>query len=130
MLRIFSSFCISSILCLGTTRRDDDIISRQVKTPKGPRAQNSCELVSSVQERNPLEPARVDSPSLQHRVIHIADARIDICIWIEFQEMRDHELRSPEVDEPVTYDGDFILMIHFPQILLFSHLFSIFFSHD
>ena len=44
--------------------------------------------------------------------------------------MRDHELSSPEVDEPVTDDGDFMLMIHFPQILLFSHLFSIFFSHD
>jgi hypothetical protein len=39
-------------------------------------------------------------------MIHVAHARIDIRIRIEFQEMRDHELRSSEVDEPVTDDGD------------------------
>ena len=64
-------------------------------------------------------------------MIHIADARIDIRIRIEFQEMRDHELRSSEVDEPVSDDGDaFSFLDHFPKILLFFPHNSIFFSHD
>ena len=64
-------------------------------------------------------------------MIHIAYARIDIRIRESLQEVRDHELRSSEVDEPVTDDGDAVgFEVHFSQILLFSHLFSIFFSHE
>lgn len=39
-------------------------------------------------------------------MIHIADARIDIRLRIDFQKMRDHELGSPEINEPVGDDGD------------------------
>jgi hypothetical protein len=45
-------------------------------------------------------------------MIHITDARIDIRIRIEFQEMRDHELGSSEVDEPVTDDGGARIISH------------------
>ena len=66
----------------------------------------------AVQKWNSLQPARVDSTPDEHRMIHIADARIDIRIRIEFQEMRDHELCSSEVDEPITDDGD-LYWFHF-----------------
>lgn len=42
-------------------------------------------------------------------MIHEADACIDIRIWKEFQEMRDDEFSSSEIDEPVGDDGDAVI---------------------
>lgn len=54
-------------------------------------------------------PTRIDSPSLKHRVIHVADACIDIRLGIHLEKMGDDELSSSEVDEPVGDDGYFFL---------------------
>ena len=53
-----------------------------------------------------LEPTRIDIPSLKHRMIHIAHTRIDIRLGIYLEQMREDELSSSEVYEPVGDDGD------------------------
>lgn len=67
----------------------------------------------AVEKWDLLYPARVYSPSCEHRMIHIADAGIDIRLRIEFEEVRYDEFSSSEVDEPVGDDGDFFIWIHF-----------------
>ena len=53
-----------------------------------------------------LKPARIDSSSFEHGMRHIADTRIDICLGIYLEQMREDELSSSEVYEPVGDDGD------------------------
>jgi hypothetical protein len=61
-------------------------------------------------------------------MIHIADARIDISIWIELEEMGYDELSSSEVDEPISNDSyAFIVNIHFINSIVFSPYFNILF---
>jgi hypothetical protein len=90
--------------CRGRTNHD--IISREIKTAKSPWTKYARKLMISIKKWYSLQPARIYTLPFEHRMIHIADARIDIRLWIEFEEMRYDELSSPEVDEPVTDDGD------------------------
>ena len=66
--------------------------------------------MSAIQKWNLLDPARVDSTSLEHRMLHEARARIDIRMRKHLEQMRNDELSSGEVDEPVTDDGDVIIL--------------------
>ena len=69
--------------------------------------------MSAIQKRNLLDPARVDRMSLEHRMLHEADARIDIRMRKELEQMGDNEFGSSEIDEPVADDGD---MLSFEKI--------------
>ena len=68
--------------------------------------------MSAIQKRNLLDPARVDRMSLEHRMLHEAHARIDIRMRKHLEQMRNDELCSSEVDEPVGDDGDFRSSYH------------------
>ena len=98
-----------NLLGFRTTRTDDDVIFWEIEIPKSKWPKDACELVSATQKWNLLEPARVDSPSLEHRMIHVADALIDICIRKELQEMGYDEFRSSEIDEPIGNNCDFFI---------------------
>ena len=79
-----------------------------------------------IEKRNFLEPTCIDSSSLEHRVIHVADARIDIRLGKHLEEVGYDELSSSEVDEPVGDDGDariiFCHLLKTEQILGLVHL--------
>jgi hypothetical protein len=75
------------LLGLSTTRTDDDIITREIEAPECKRTEKSCKLVLTVKVGNLLEPARIHISPLEHRMIHITDTRIDICIRIELEQM-------------------------------------------
>ena len=69
--------------------------------------------MTTIEKGDFLDPARVDLASFEHRVIRIADTRIDVSLGKCFEEVRDDELSSSEVDEPVCDDSDFFVwMIH------------------
>lgn len=99
------SLGVSSILGFGRARWDDDVILWQVKIPKSPRTEYACEFVFFIEKWNPLYPTRIDSMSLEHRMIHIAHARKYIRLRIHLEEVWYDELSSTEVDEPVGDDG-------------------------
>ncbi len=75
--------------------------------------------MSAIQKWNLLDPARVDSTSLEHRMLHEAHARIDIRMRKHLEQMGDNEFGSGEVDEPVGDNGDvFSFLVHFLQRVL------------
>lgn len=94
------------LLGLSATRTDDDIILREIEAPECEWSQYTSKLVVIPKKWNFLDPTRMDPMSLQHRMFQCTDARIDICMGKYLEKMREYELSSSEVDEPVTDDGD------------------------
>lgn len=62
------------------------------------------------EDRNLLEKTRKNPMSLEHRMIHVTDARVDIRLRKELEKVLYDELGSTEVDQPVCHDGDFFPM--------------------
>ena len=67
----------------------------------------------AVKKWNPLYPTRIDSTSLEHRMIHKTDTRKNIRLGIELEEVGYDELSSTEVDEPIYDDGSFKVGGHY-----------------
>ena len=77
----------------------------------------------SVEEWDFLYPARIDSSSLEHRMLHVAHTRKYIRLRIYLEEVGYYELSSTEVDEPVTDDGIFLRVYGHKIIYSFPSLF-------
>ena len=110
---VFSPLSHRDLFRLSTRWTDHDVIPRKVERAKCPGAEESRELVPTIQKWDTLYPARVDPSSLQHRVLHIAHTCKYIRLRIEFQKVRYDELSSSEVDEPVGYDGNARIIQYF-----------------
>ncbi len=110
-------FSEGNLLRLRATRTEDDIILREIETPECKWSEESSELVMRIEVRHLLEPACIYFSSFEHRMFHVAHARIDIRLRENLEEVGYDKFRSSEVDEPVTDDGDaFRLSIHWMQI--------------
>lgn len=104
----FSPFSESDIFRFGTRRADDEIVTREIKLSEGKRAEYSDKFVFAVQKRDFLYETRKYPMSSEHRMIHMADARVNVCIGKHLEEMGYDEFRSGEVDEPIDNDRHFL----------------------
>ncbi len=117
-----------NLFWLRAGRTENDIISREIKAPKCPRAKHSCKFMFFIKKWYFLKPTRMNLSSLEHRVFHKTDTCIDICMREEFEKVWYDEFCSSEVDKPVNDNSDaFIFRIHFPNSIVFSSFFNILF---
>lgn len=114
------SFCISSMFRLSGARRDDDIISGEIETSESEWTEYTSEFMSAIQIGDVLEPRSEYLSLLEHRMIQVVYTRIDVCLRIELEEVREHEFRPSEINEPVGNYGYF-LIFHAVSISKFQY---------
>lgn len=107
----FSPFSESHIFRFRRTRADDDVIFWEIEIPKCIGTQYSGKFMFSIEKWYFLYPAGEYFAFLEHWMLHITDACVDVCFWKELEKVWYDELCTTEIDEPVTHDSDFFFIL-------------------